>query len=94
MATYKKALKTVEVKTSCDTTYTAADTAEKAIGSSVLSAFMNGKTLAIETGENEMTYVPFHAVCAIKVTTSTADVEKSDPYNCEDNSEPTPDPEP
>lgn len=93
MATYKKALKTVEVITTCGESYTAADTAEKAIGSSVLSAFKSGMTLAIETGENEMTYVPFHAVCAVKVTTSTTDVEKSDPYNCEEeNAEPTPEP--
>ncbi len=81
---YKKPLKTIEVKTSCDTTYTVADTVEKAIGSNALAQFKDEKTMALETGENEITYVPFHAVCAVKETTTTADVEKADPYHCEE----------
>ena len=84
MATYKKPLKTVEVITTCGESYTVADTAEKALGSSALSQFMAKSILALQTGENEITYVPFHAVCAVKVTTSTEDVEKPDPYNCEE----------
>lgn len=93
MATYKKPLKTIEVITSCGETYTLADTAEKAIASSALSQFIAEKTMTLETGENEITYVPFHAVCAVKVTTSVTDAEKADPYGCEDeNAEPTPEP--
>lgn len=82
--TYKKALLTVEVITSCGETYTAADTAEKAIGSNVFSAFEKGMTLAIETSDTETVYVPYHAVCAVKVTKSTEDAEKADPYGCEE----------
>ena len=82
--TYKKPLKTVEVITSCGETYTVADTAEKAIGSTAFSQFTSEKTMTLETGENEITYVPFHAVCAVKVTTSTTDAEKADPYGCEE----------
>lgn len=90
MATYKKPLYTVEVITSCGETYTATDTAEKQIGSAVLSAFLRGETLVIETGENEKTYVPFHAVCALTAAIATEDVEKADPYNCEEEETPEP----
>lgn len=88
--TYPKGLKTVEVITSCGETYTVADTVEKSLGSNVLSQFQYEKTLAIETGENEITYVPFHAVCAVKVTISTQEVEKADPYGCEEEETPQP----
>ena len=90
MATFKKPLYTVEVITTCGESYTVADTAEKTIGSSAFSQFKAGMTLVLETGENEKTYVPFHAVCAVKVTISTEDVEKPDAYNCteETDSEP------
>ena len=84
MATYKKPLKTVKVITTCGEEYTVADTAEKAIGSTAYSQFAGGQTLTLETGENEITYVPFHAICAVVVTTSTTDAEKADPYGCED----------
>ena len=84
MATYKKPLKSVEVITTCGESYTVADTAEKSIGSDAFSQFAVGKTMTLETGENEVTYVPFHAVCAVKVTISTEDVEKADPYGCEE----------
>ena len=90
MATYKKPLKTVEVITTCGETYTVADTVEKSIGSDALSQFLAERTMALETGENEITYVPFHAVCAVKVTSSTEDVEKADPYHCEEEETPEP----
>ena len=90
MATITKALLTVEVITTCGESYTATDTVEKAMGSNAFSAFKSGKTLAIETGENETTYVPFHAICAVKVTKSTGEVQKADPYNCEPEEEPQP----
>lgn len=91
MATYKKPLKTIVVKTIGGATVNAADTAEKAIASMALPEFEAYKTMHIETGENETTLVPFHAVDNIVVTTSTSDVEKSDPYGCEEESEPAPD---
>ena len=90
MATYKKPLYTVEVITTCGETYSVSDTVEKAIAGAVISAFKRGETLTIETGENETTYVPFHAVCAVKVTVSTEDVEKADPYGCEEEETETP----
>lgn len=93
MATYKKALLTVEVITTCGESYTAADTTEKALGSAVFSAFKDKQTLAIVTSDTETVYVPFHAVCAVKVKKSTEDVEKPNPYNCEpENCEETPEP--
>lgn len=84
MATYKKPLYEVEVITTCGESYTVADTADKQIGSAVLSQFNGKMTLVLETGENEKTYIPFHAVCVVKATVSTEDVEKADPYNCEE----------
>ena len=90
MATYKKPLYTVEVITTCGETYTVSDTTEKAIAGAVIAAFKRGETLVIETGENEITYVPFHAVCAVKATVSTEDVEKADPYGCEEEQAETP----
>lgn len=95
MATFKKPLYTVEVITTCGESYTVSDTVDKQVGAAVLSAFKRGDTLVLETGENETTYVPFHAVCALVVTISTEDVEKADPYNCEpENNEQTPDEQP
>ena len=90
MATYKKPLYTVEVITTCGETYTVADTTEKQIAGAVIQQFNGKMTLVLETGENEKTYVPFHAVCAVKVTVSTEDVEKADPYGCEEEEAETP----
>lgn len=90
MATFKKPLKTIEVITMCGESYTVADTTEKAIASSAFSQFTSKQIMALETGENEITYVPFHAVCAVKVTSSTEDVEKADPYGCEEEETPEP----
>ena len=90
MAKVTKPLKTIEVTTGCDKTYTVADTAEKYIASNALEQFRGGKTMALETGENEITYVPFHAVCAVKVTKSTTEVDKADPYGCETEETPEP----
>lgn len=89
MAKYQKPLKTIVVKTIGGATVNAADTAEKAIASNALSEFEMFKTMHIETGENEMTLVPFHAVDNIVVTTSTSEVDKADPYGCEEE---TPEP--
>ena len=90
MATYKKPLYTAEVITTCGETYTVSDTAEKALASPVIAQFDGEKTLILETGENEKTYIPFHAVCVLKVTVSTEDVEKADPYGCEEEAQEEP----
>lgn len=83
--TYKKPLKTVEIIMMCGETYTVADTAEKAIGSNTLVALEHGeKIIKWEVSETETQYIRFEAVCAWKVATSTEDVEKADPYGCEE----------
>lgn len=89
MAKYPKGLKTIEVHTIGGATITAADTAEKGIASNALSEFEKFSTMHIATGENEITLVPFHAVDHIVVTTSTTEVERPDPYGCEEE---TPEP--
>lgn len=89
MAKFPKGLKTIEVHTIGGATITAADTAKKGIASNALSEFDMGKTMHIDTGENETTLVPFHAVDHIVVTTSKTEVERPDPYGCEEE---TPEP--
>ena len=91
MATYKKPLKSIEVITDCET-FNIADTVEEAIASTALTEFLGGKSvITLKTGENETTYVRFGAICAVKVTISTEDVDKADPYGCEEETE-TPQP--
>lgn len=85
--TYKKMLKSIEIKTLGGTEVSVADTADEAIASMALAEFMAGKTMHIKTGENETTLIPFHAVDSIVVTSqSSDDIEKADPY-CEEASE-------
>lgn len=90
MATFKKPLYEVEVITICGETYTVADTAEKSNATSVFSQFEGKMTLVLETGENEKTYIPYDKVCALKVTISVEDIEKADPYGCEEEETPEP----
>lgn len=79
--TYKKALKTLAIKTLGGTTVNVADTAEAAKASSALAEFEGFKTMHVQTGENEVTLIPFHAVDSIVVTTSASDdITKADPY--------------
>ena len=79
--TYKKALKSIEVKTLGGTTVSVADTATETKASAPLAEFEAGKTMHIKTGENEMTYIPFHAVDSIVVTTTASDdITRQDPY--------------
>lgn len=79
--TYKKALKSIEIKTLGGTTVSVSDTATDPIASQALAEFEAGKTMHIVTGEGEMTYIPFHAVDSIVVTASTSDdITKADPY--------------
>ena len=87
MATYKKPLKSIEVITDCET-FSVADTVEKAIASSALADFLGDKSvITLITGENETTYVRSGAICAIKETVTTEDVEKADPYGCVEETE-------
>lgn len=82
--TYKKALKTIAVKTLGGTTVTAADTVAKAIASNALAEFEMEQTMHIETGEGQVTEIPFHAVDSIVVTTAASDdITKEDPYCAE-----------
>lgn len=82
--TYKKALKSIEVKTLGGTTVSVADTATDPKASNALAEFEAFKTMHIATGENETTLVPFHAVDSIVVTSSSSDdITKDDPYCAE-----------
>ena len=83
MATYKKPLKSITVKTLGGTTVTVADTAEKPYASDALRDFEAFGIMHIK-GEENTTLIPFHAVDSIVVTDSTADVEKADAYGCEE----------
>lgn len=90
MATYKKVLKTLEIKTLNSTTVTVADTAEKALASNVLAEFQAGQTLHVKTSEGE-TDIPFHAIDSVKITTAQSDeIDKADPYGCEVEETPEP----
>lgn len=82
--TYKKALKSIAVKTLGGTTVSVADTATDPKASNALAEFEAFKTMHIATGANEMTLVPFHAVDSIVVTSSASgDITKDDPYCAE-----------
>lgn len=79
--TYKKALKSIVITTIGGATVSVADTATAPIASQALAEFEAFKTMHIATGENETTYIPFHAVDNIVVTASKSDdITKEDPY--------------
>lgn len=82
MATYKKSLKTIVVKTLGGTTVNAADTATDPIASDALRDFEAFQTMHIRK-EGGVTLVPFHAVDTIEVTVTATDVEKADAYCAE-----------
>lgn len=85
--TYKKALKSIAIKTLGGTTVSVADTATDPKASNALAEFENFKTMHVVTGANEVTLIPFHAVDSIVVTTSqSSDITKADPY-CEESGE-------
>ena len=82
--TYKKALKSIVITTVGGNTVSVADTATEPKASNALAEFEAFKTMHIVTGENEKTYIPFHAVVNIVVTVSQSDdITKADPY-CEE----------
>lgn len=79
--TYKKALKSIEVKTLGGTTVSVSDTVDEAKASIALAEFEAFKTMHIKTGDGETTMIPFHAVDSIVVTTTKSDdITKADPY--------------
>ena len=81
--TYKKALKSIAVKTLGGTTVSVSDTAADPKASNVLAEFEAFKTMHVVTGANEVTLIPFHAVDSIVVTSAQSDnITKEDPY-CE-----------
>lgn len=86
MATYTKALKSITITTIGGGTITATDTAADPVASNALYEFEQFKTMHIKGTENT-TLVPFHAVDHIVVTTSSASVEKSDAYGCEEEND-------
>lgn len=82
--TYKKPLKTIVVKTIGGTTVTVSDTATEPKASNALAEFEAERTMHIKTSDSEMTYVPFHAVDSIVVTSAqSGDITKDDPYCAE-----------
>lgn len=84
--TYKKALKTLAIKTLGGTEVSVSDTATAPKASAALAEFETFKTMHVQTGDNEVTLIPFHAVDSIVVTTQASDdITKADPY-CEEAS--------
>ena len=81
MATYKKALKSITVKTLGGTTVAVADTADKPYASDALRDFEAFGIMHIK-GEEKTTLIPFHAVDSIEVTSTTGQATKGDPYGC------------
>lgn len=82
--TYKKALKSIAVKTLGGTTVSVSDTATEPKASAPLAEFEAFKTMHIQTGDGEITMIPFHAVDSIVVTvTQSDDITKDDPYCAE-----------
>lgn len=81
--TYKKALKSIVIKTLGGTTVSVSDTATDPKASNVLAEFEAFKTMHVVTDANKVTLIPFHAVDSIVVTSAQSDnITKEDPY-CE-----------
>lgn len=86
--TYKKALKTLAIKTLGGTTVNVADTVSDPKASNALAEFEGFKTMHVVTGEGQVTLIPFHAVDSIVVTTAASDdITKADPYCAEEQGE-------
>lgn len=83
MATYKKELKTITIHTLLvDSPYSAADTAEDDKASRALHEFKTYGTITLQMNVGEAK-IPYHAIKYIEVTSTSADVTKTDPYGCE-----------
>ena len=85
MATFNKPLKSIVVTTLGGNTFEVDDTASAPIASDALRDFEAYGIMHIK-GQSDVTLVPFHAVDNIVVTSSTSEVEKADPYGCEEES--------
>lgn len=81
--TYNKPLKTAVFTLHDASTVTAADTADKPIGSTAISQYV-GKGIIIVPGESNETMFDFEQVVKVVVTTSTSEVTKPDAYGCEE----------
>lgn len=82
MATYTKSLKTVVITPLVGEAITVADTATSALGSMALAQFMDKQTVMV-VGDDDITYIPFHAIVSVVVTVSESDsITKEDPYGC------------
>ena len=98
--TYKKPLKTIQVKVhGIDEKIEVADTTTATPASNAFSAFERGHKMVLDT-ENGKVYVPYHSVEAVYVTQTASDeITKSDPYCKESDGsdvdpEPSPEPDP
>lgn len=83
---YKKALKTLTIKTVGGTTVTAADTATDPIGSDALAEFEAKATMHVRKTSG-VTEIPFHAVDTVDVAVTTQDATRKDPYCAEETSD-------
>lgn len=84
--TYKKALKTVVFTLHDESTVTAADTTDAAIGSEALGMY-DAKGFIVVPGEDSTTKFHFSQVVKAVITTEqSADITKADPY-CEESGE-------
>ena len=81
--TYKKALKTAVFTLHDGSTVTAADTAEKALGSEAIGMY-DAKGVIVVPGENNITKFDFDQVVKVVITTEQSeDITKEDPYCAE-----------
>lgn len=85
--TYKKALKTIQVKVhGIENAIEVADTVDASNASNALAEFEKGYKMHLITA-NGTVIVPYHAVEAVTVTIAASDtITKADPY-CEDEDE-------
>lgn len=58
---------------------TAADVADRKVGTGAMQQFMAGKTAIVE-GVSDTTYIPFHSVIKVVVTETTADSSFDDDF--------------
>lgn len=81
--TYKKALKTVVFTLHDESTVTAADTADAAIGSDALGMY-DAKGFIVVPGENSTTKFHFSQVVKVVITVAQSeDITRDDPYCAE-----------
>ena len=85
--TYKKVLKTIQVKVhGIENAIEVADTVSAPSATAALAEFESGRKMHLVTDDGT-TIVPYHAVEAVFVTSAESDsITKSDPY-CPDNTE-------